>query len=59
MPRPPAELRKLEDEEGRRARAHRRLRWRRRVRVGLWILAGGVLLVAIALIARLAGFSLG
>ena len=59
MPRPPAELRKLDDEERRRARAHRRVRWERRLRIGLWILGGAVLLLAIALLARLAGFSLG
>jgi hypothetical protein len=50
MPRPPAELRKLEDEARRRARAHRRLIWARRMRVTLWLLA------AIGLVA---GFSLG
>ncbi len=59
MPRPPAELRKLEEEERRRARVHRRLRWEQRLRVWLWILGGIGLLVAIALLARLAGLSLG
>ncbi len=59
MPRPPAELKKLEDEERRRARAHRRLVWARRMRVTLWLLAAVGLLVVIAFLARLAGFSLG
>ncbi len=59
MPRPPAELRRLEDEELRRGRAHRRLRWEERLRVTLWILGGLSLLVVIALLARLAGLSLG
>ena len=59
MPRPPAELRHIEDEERRRARAHRRLRWGRRLRVGLWTLGGVVLLAVFVLCARLAGFSLG
>jgi cell division septal protein FtsQ len=56
MPRPPAELRKLEEEERRRANAHRRVRWGRRLRVALWILGGIGLLGLIALLARLAGF---
>ena len=59
MPRPPAELRKLEDEERRRARAHQRLQWERRLRMGLWLLGGLVLLAVFVLFARLAGFSLG
>jgi uncharacterized membrane protein len=59
MPRPPAELRKFEDEERRRTRAHSRLRWERRLRMGLWLLGGLVLLVVLILFARLAGFSLG
>lgn len=59
MPRPPAELKKLEDEERRRARAHHRLVWGRRLRMMLWILGSIGLLVIIALLARLAGFSLG
>ncbi|MFI5341733.1 MAG: hypothetical protein ACHQ7N_18070 [Candidatus Methylomirabilales bacterium] len=59
MPRPPAELRKLEDEERRRARAHNRLRWVWRLRVALWILGGVTLLVVLVLLARLAGFSPG
>ena len=40
MPRPPAEIRRLEDEERRRLRADRRLIWGRRLRAGLWILGG-------------------
>lgn len=59
MPRPPAELRKLEDEERRRTRAYRRVRWERRLRLGLWILVGTLLLLAIAFAVRLAVFSLG
>jgi cell division septal protein FtsQ len=59
MPRPPAELRKLEDEARRRARAHRRLIWARRMRVTLWLLAAIGLVVVIASLVRLAGFSLG
>lgn len=59
MPRPPAELRKLEDEERRRAGAHRRLQWERRLRMGLWLLGGLLLLAVFVLFARLAGFSLG
>jgi cell division septal protein FtsQ len=59
MPRPPAELRRLEEEERRRARAHRRVRWGRRLRMALWILGGIGLLVVIALLARRAGFSPG
>ena len=59
MPRPPAELRKIDDEERRRARAHRRLLWERRRRVALWFAAGLAFLVAVAFIFRLAGFSIG
>jgi hypothetical protein len=59
MPRPPAEIRKLEDEEHRRALAHRRLQWERRLRMGLWLLGGLVLLTVFVLFARLAGLSLG
>jgi hypothetical protein len=59
MPRPPAELRKLEDEERRRARAHRRLVWRGRLLVALWLLGGIGFLIVLALLARLAGFSVG
>jgi hypothetical protein len=59
MPRPPAELRKLEDEECRRVRAHRRVRWEQRLHVALWMIGGVALLVALVLLARLVGFSLG
>ncbi len=59
MPRPPAELKKMDDEERRRARAHRRLLWGRRLRMMLWFLGGIGLLLVISLLARLAGFSLG
>jgi len=55
MPRPPSELRKLDEEERRRARAHRRLQWEQRLRVGFWVLGGLLLLLAIVLVARLAG----
>ena len=58
MPRPPAEIRRLEEEKHRRERAHRWVWWERRLRVALWILGGVALLVAIALLGRLAGFSL-
>jgi hypothetical protein len=59
MQRPPTELRKLEDEERRRDRAHRRLRWERRLRVARWVVGGLALLFILALIARLTGFPLG
>jgi hypothetical protein len=59
MPRPPSELRRIEEEERRRARAHRRLVWERRRRMALWFAAGLAALVALAFFARLAGFSLG
>ena len=59
MPRPPAELRKLEEEERRRARAHRRLLWGRRLRMTLWFLGGIGLLFLIALLIRLAVFGSG
>lgn len=53
MPRPPSELRKLEEEERRRARVHRRLRWQQRLRVGLWMLGGLGVFITIVLLARL------
>ncbi len=56
MPRPPAELRKLDDEERRRARAHLRLRWEGRFRRALWILGGIGLLALVALLAWMAGY---
>lgn len=59
MPRPPGELRKLEEEERRRARAHRRLRWHQRFRVILWLLGGVCLLAVLALLARIVGLSFG
>ncbi len=55
MRRPPAELRRLEDEERRGALAHRRLHRQRRLRLGLLILVAALLLGAIGL----AVFSLG
>lgn len=59
MPRPPAELRRIEEEERRRARAHRRLVWERRRRVALWFAAGLAVLAAVAFLARLGGVSIG
>ena len=59
MPRPPSELRKLEEEERRRARAHRRLRWEQRLRLGLWLLGGLALFITSVLLARLAGLFFG
>jgi len=59
MIRPPVELRKLEDEERRRARAHRWLRWGWRLRVALWILGAVTLLVILVFLARRLGFSPG
>ncbi|MBP2672856.1 MAG: hypothetical protein H6Q85_2922 [candidate division NC10 bacterium] len=59
MPRPPAELRRIEEEERRRARAHRRLVWERRRRVALWFVAGLAVLTAVAFVVRLGGVSIG
>jgi len=59
MPRPPAELRRIEDEERRRERVHRRLVWERRLRVALWVTAAVGALAALASLARLAGFRVG
>ncbi len=59
MPRPPVELRKMEEEASRRARAHRRLAWERRRRAVLWVAAGLVAAAALVSLARLAGFSVG
>lgn len=56
MPRPPAELRRMEEEERRRAQAHRRLAWERRRRVALWLAAGTVTVAALVSLARLVGF---
>lgn len=50
MPIPPGELRKLRDEERRRAAAHRRIRWEARRRKLLWIIVGLLSLVALSLI---------
>ncbi len=59
MPRPPAELRKLEEEEKRRDRAHRRLRWGQRLRRFAWAgLVVLLLLFAALLVARLVGVGL-
>ncbi len=59
MPRPPAELRRIDDEERRRARAHRRLAWERRRRVVFWIAGGLGILVTVGCLLRLAGLSVG
>lgn len=56
MPRPPCELRAMEEEEWRRARAHRRLRTAERLRRGALLLGGLALVVLGILILRLAGF---
>jgi len=55
MPRPPEEIRRIDDELRRRERAHRRLRWERRLRTGLWLLGGAAALGALLGVARLAG----
>ncbi len=56
MPRPPAELRKLEEEERRRTRAHRRIHRQGRVRQVAWITLGGLfVLFLILLTIRLGG----
>lgn len=57
--RPPAEVRQIELEERRRARAHRRLRWEARWRKGLWIGLALLVLVILAYLARLAGLPMG
>ena len=59
MPRPPAELRRIDDEARRRARAHRRLLWERRRRVALWFVAGLAVLAAVACVVRFGGVSIG
>ncbi len=59
MPRPPAELRKLEEEEKRRDRAHRRLRRGQLMKRVAWTaFFGFLLLLATLLVARLVGFGL-
>lgn len=57
MPLPPGELRRMQDEERRRARAHRRLRWARRRRIAIWLLGGAGLLALLVLGARMAGLA--
>jgi hypothetical protein len=59
MPRPPEEIRRIDEEQRRRVRAHQRLRWERRVRAGLWILGGAAAVAALLAVARLAGLSIG
>ena len=59
MPRPPAELRRMDDEERRRVRAHRRLRWERRRRIALLFAIGLAVLAAAVFVVRLTGLSLG
>ncbi len=59
MPRPPAELRRIEDEERRRVRAHRRLVWERRRRFALWVTAAVGVLAALFSLARLVDFRVG
>jgi hypothetical protein len=59
MPRPPGELRKLEEEERRRARVHRRLRWHQRFWVILWLLCGVCLLAVLAFLARIVRLAFG
>jgi len=59
MPFAPGELRRMRDEERRRARAHRRLRWAERRRMAMWLLGGALVLAVILLVARLSGLSPG
>lgn len=59
MPRPPAEMRRIEDEERRRALAHRRLAWERRRRVVFWIAGGLGILVTVGCLIRLVGVPVG
>jgi hypothetical protein len=59
MPRPPAELRRIEDEEHRRAGAHRRLKRERRLRVAIWLGAVLALAAAFVFLVRLVGFPVG
>lgn len=59
MRRPPAELRKIEEEARRRELAHRRLRRERRLRVGLWILGVAALLLALGVFTRMLGLPVG
>jgi hypothetical protein len=55
MPRPPFELRAMEEEERRRARAHRRLRRADRLRRGLRVSGGIAFFVLGLLLLRLTG----
>jgi predicted anti-sigma-YlaC factor YlaD len=59
MPRPPTELRRIEDEERRRACAHRRLKRERWLRVAIWLGAGVTLAAAVVFLVRLVGVSVG
>lgn len=59
MPRPLSELRHMEEEERRRAKAHRRLVWQRRWRVVLWILTGLVVLAMIGFVLQFGRGSIG
>jgi hypothetical protein len=59
MPRPPSELRRIEDEERRRARAHRRLKRRQWLRVVIWLGAGLTLAAAVVFLSRLVGLPVG
>ena len=59
MRRPPTELRKMEDEERRRARAHSRLLWERRVHKVVWVAAGLAAIAVIAFVAHLTGVIFG
>ncbi len=56
--RPPAEIRKMEQERSRRESAHRRLRWQRRLRVIMWVLGVLVVVVLLVLSLRLVGGSI-
>ena len=56
--RPPSEIRRMDEERSRREWAHRRLRWQRRLRVGLWVVGALVGILLIALCLRLAGGSI-
>ncbi len=59
MPRPGFEQRKMDEEERRRARAHRKLVWERRVR--RWPVALGllVLLAILLVVLKLVGLAAG